>query len=643
MRNNNEILPQFVNVMVGTAGHIDHGKTQLVKRLTGCDTDRLKEEKERGMSIDLGFAPCKIGDNTWVGMVDVPGHEKFIRNMVAGVTGIDSVLLVIAADDGIMPQTREHFDIINLLGIKKGLVALNKIDLVEKDRIKEVVMQIKEFLNGTILQGCPIIPVSAVTGEGFDVLYNALSKVVMDIERKGMSGIFRMPVERKFPVKGIGTVVTGIPVAGKISSGEQVELLPQGIKIRVRGLQVFGRNCKEGRAGECVALNITGIEHGEIERGNALVEPGCFKPANLIKARLCLLKSCPQPLKNRTRISFYTGTSEVPGMVILLDKKIMGPGEDSLVQFQLDKPIVAGPRDKYIIRLVSPSVTIGGGMIIGELRARLKRFKPWIIENILKEETVIGNPLYFVEYALETTQQPWLTQDDLLKKTKLPLKKIGEILDILSREGRVVSFARGKKFVHQLNFAANKQKIPDFLKKFHIDNPLETGITRIELMKLLQFDTDMLDESLSVLLNEKIIVDEQNKLRLKEYQVKLNNEEKQLKEQVIELYSAGRFSTPRQEELPARFSVSAKKIDEMMNLLFDEGILVKLSQDVVMHKNSVCEAKEIVVKNIQDNGELDSAFFKNMIKSTRKYAIALLDYFDEQGLTVRNKNIRKLK
>jgi selenocysteine-specific elongation factor len=330
-------------------------------------------------------------------------------------------------------------------------------------------------------------------------------------------------------------------------------------------------------------------------------------------------------------------------MVILLDKKILEPGEEGLVQFQLDKPIVAGPRDKYIVRSFSPSVTIGGGMIIGELRARLKRLKPWIIENILKEEKATGNPRDFVEYALETTLQPWLAHSDLLKKTKLPLKKIGEVMDILLREGKAVSFARGNKFAHQLNFASGRQKLLDFLTQYHLDNPLETGITRIETMRLLQFDTDLFNEVLSVLLNENTIVDEKHKLRLKEHRVNLNNEENQLKGRLAELYLNAGFSTPRQDELPAKLSAPENKVNKLVNLLFDEGTLVRLPQDVIMHKNRVGEAKEIIIGSIRGKGELDSAFFKSMIKSTRKYALALLDYFDEQGLTVRTKNIRKLK
>lgn len=643
MNCNSTTSSQFINVMIGTAGHIDHGKTQLVKCLTGCDTDTLKEEKERGMSIDLGFAPCKLQADMSVGIVDVPGHEKFIRNMVAGATAIDIVLFVIAADDGIMPQTREHFDIINILGIKKGLAAITKIDAVEKDRAKEVIMEVKEYFTGTSFEGCPVLPVSSITGEGFDEFYSALNKVVRETKRRDTGGIFRMNIERKFLVKGSGLVVTGIPVSGKVVLGDTVELFPHKTKVHVRKLQVFGRDNHEGRAGECVALNITGTEHDNIERGNVLAASGYYEPVKFVTARLNLLRSWPQPLKNGMKVSFYTGTVEVPGKVILLDKEILEPGEAALVQIRLDKPVIIMPLDKYIIRFLSPVITIGGGIIIGSQKVRLKRLRPWIIENIIKEEQAIHNPGNFVSYIIETAPPAWITKTELLKKAKLPAEKAEDVLNSLIKECKIRPFDKGKKYIHKLKYESEKDKFINILKAYHSHNPLDTGISRIGLRKELNCDAELFNELAAALINEKAILEENNKLRLTGHQIKLDAGADQLKQKLIKLYLEAGYSTPRQDELAERLSEQVIKIDEMMKLIFDEKVLVKLPQNVVMHNKFVAEAKDIVIKHIQKNGGLDSALFKTMIGSSRKYALALLDYFDEQGITIRSGNIRQLK
>ncbi len=352
-----------INITLGTAGHIDHGKTMLVKCLTGCDTDRLKAEKERGMSIDLGFAPCRIGD-VGVGIVDVPGHENFIRTMVAGASGMDVVLLVVAADDGVMPQTREHLDILTLLGIERGLVALTKIDRVDSDQVELARDDTAGFLQGTFLQDAPILPVSSVTGEGLDRFCEDLTALVESVRAKPIDGVFRLPLDRAFSAKGHGTVVSGVPVSGSARTGDEVILLPAGHTGRIRAVEVYGQPSDTVMAGQCAALNVRHWDHRTINRGDTLTTPGYFAPLEWFVCKLRLLPRQKVVLKNGTQVKFHTGTSEVPAAVYLMEGDRMRSGEERIVQVRAKSPIVAGPGDHFILRTPSPVQTVGGGTIV---------------------------------------------------------------------------------------------------------------------------------------------------------------------------------------------------------------------------------------------------------------------------------------
>ncbi|MCP4610331.1 MAG: selenocysteine-specific translation elongation factor [Planctomycetes bacterium] len=339
-------IPQK-NITLGTAGHIDHGKTALIKCLTGCDTDHLKAEKERGMSIDLGFAPCTVS-GLEVGIVDVPGHENFIKTMVAGASGIDGAIFVIAADDGVMPQTREHLDILTLLGVKDGIVALTKVDCVDPQRVQNVTAEIKDFLIGTFLEDAPILPVSGITGQGFDSFYDALKELVAKIEPKRTDGVFRLPVERTFSVKGYGTVVTGIPVAGSAKIGDQMTLFPGGVKGRIKAIQVYKQNSEISLVGQCAAINVPRWEYNSIERGNVVTDGEYFSPQQWYLCKFHVLAHIKTPLKYGTKIKFHTGTSEIVATVYLLTGKSVSAGEECLIQVRLNEPLVAGPRDRFI-------------------------------------------------------------------------------------------------------------------------------------------------------------------------------------------------------------------------------------------------------------------------------------------------------
>ena len=407
----------MLNITLGTAGHIDHGKTALIKALTGCETDRLKEEKERGMSIDLGYAPCTIADLE-VGIVDVPGHENFIKTMVAGASGIDGVILVVAADDGVMPQTREHLDIIALLGVRHGLVALTKIDRVDAGRRREVAAQLTAYLQGTFLEGKPILPVSNITGEGFDAFLESLGEMVRSIPPKRIDGVFRMPLDRAFSAKGFGTIAAGIPSVGSAAEGDEVVLLPQGTKSRIRRIEVYGQPSKLVQAGQCAAVNLGHCEAGAIGRGDVLTVPGYFSPEELFLCRLRLLPDKLLRLKNAAEVKFHTGTSEVSATVYLLEQGEMQGGEESFVQFRLKRPVVAAPGDTFIVRTSSPARTIGGGTIIEAIERRLKRNRPEVLEDVRLRAEAVGDDARFVEYAVRAAGVQAVAESEIARRTK---------------------------------------------------------------------------------------------------------------------------------------------------------------------------------------------------------------------------------
>ncbi|HWR97596.1 MAG TPA: selenocysteine-specific translation elongation factor, partial [Candidatus Methanoperedens sp.] len=370
------------HLIIGTAGHIDHGKTTLVRALTGIDTDRLKEEKERGITIELGFAHLDLPGLPPAGIVDVPGHEKFVHHMVAGAAGIDLVLLVVAADEGIMPQTREHLDICRLLGVTQGIVVLTKADLVEAEWLALVSQDVTAYLAGSFLEGAPLVPVSSTTGRGIPELRAAIAARLATVPPRAASGLPRLPIDRVFTMKGFGTVVTGTLVAGRLDVGDAVEVLPARVESRIRGIQVYGAAVESARAGQRTAINLPGVEKAAIERGNVLTRPGLLEPSYLMDARLSYLRSASRPLANRTRVRLHLGTSEILARVILLGRAELAPGEEAMVQLRLEAPGVALPRDRFVIRGYSPVVTLGGGELVDTRPAKHRQFSPAAFEHV---------------------------------------------------------------------------------------------------------------------------------------------------------------------------------------------------------------------------------------------------------------------
>ncbi|HEU5393646.1 MAG TPA: selenocysteine-specific translation elongation factor, partial [Candidatus Methylomirabilis sp.] len=424
------------HIIVGTAGHIDHGKTSLVKALTGIDTDRLKEEKERGISIELGFAHLTLASGLRLGIVDVPGHERFVKTMLAGVGGIDLVVLVIAADEGIMPQTREHLHICRLLQIPRGLVALTKRDLVDPDWLEMVAEEIRIFLKGTFLEGAPILPVSATTGAGLEALKAALAAVAAETEPKRVEGIFRLPIDRVFTMRGFGTVITGTLLAGSLKIGDEVAVLPEGARSRVRRLQVHGETVEQAFAGQRTAVNLPGVEVSGIARGSLLCFPGALHPSIAMDASLTLLADAPRPLKNRSRVRFHLGTSELLARVVLLDREELEPGQSAYVHYRLESPGAALPQDRYVIRSYSPAVTIGGGIILDPAPPERRRKRQEILDHLRVLEQ--GSPADRLERLLLQAGGTPIGPEALRGASDLEPGLLGEALTKLLAERRIV-------------------------------------------------------------------------------------------------------------------------------------------------------------------------------------------------------------
>jgi selenocysteine-specific elongation factor len=635
------LIPEQINITLGTAGHIDHGKTALIKCITGCDTDRLKEEKERGMSIELGFAPCTLSD-IQVGIVDVPGHENFIRTMVAGATGIDAVILVVAADDGVMPQTREHMDILTLLGVRHGVIALTKIDRVSAEQRETVRNELRAFLNGTFLAEAPILPVSNVTGEGLGELTGALGAMVRSIRPKPTDGVFRLPVERTFSAKGYGTVVCGIPVSGSARVGDELVLLPQDVRGRIKSIQVYKRPSQAVKAGQCTAINIPHWDHDLIERGHTVTVPGFFAPYEWCVCKLRLLAHETALLKSGTRIKFHTGTSEVLATVYLLQGNRIQAGEESLVQLRLDTPLVAGPADRFILRTPSPAQTIGGGQIIEMGTRRLKRNRPEVYQGVQELADAIREPGRFLEYCLRRSESPAATEADLSVRTKLPTAQVREILNDMVRRGDAVPLDTGL-YAHREAVAEAGRRLVNTVDDYHRASPESPGITTEQLRQSCELPKPLFEVTVGLLVKEGRLAERGQRLALAEHRQTIAEQDRQLIDAVESLFREGRFAPPSVDEAVERTRVPRDQVDRAIKALIETDRLVRVPEGLLFHCEAVEKARELLVAFIQKEGRLESVKFKYLLGTTRKFAIPLLDHFDRIGLTVRRNNTRYLK
>ncbi len=629
------------HVVVGTAGHIDHGKTALVKALTGIDTDRLPEEKARGITIDLGFAYLEEPGGLTIEIVDVPGHERFVKNMLAGVGGIDLVLLVVAADEGVMPQTREHLAICQLLHIKSGLVALTKRDLAEEEWVELVRDDVARLLRGTFLEGCPIIPVSSKTGEGLAELRAALRALAEKVSPKAADQSPRLPIDRVFTVKGFGTVVTGTLTAGRLALDDKVEIYPKGAQAKVRGLQCHGHPVEATVAGQRTAVNLQAVERAAIERGDVLGLPGALLPATLVDATLELLKDAPRPLKARDRVRFHAGTSEVMARVLLLDRPALEPGGTTYARFRLEAAIVALPGDRYVIRSYSPIITIGGGTLLDVAPPRFRRKAPTLLAHL--EILERGTPEEVVEEHLRQAGPLGVKTAELRARTAFGPDRLRALLESLTKSGKIVAVDR-EWFVHADARGRLREQILRVLEAFHAQHPLRSGISREELRgRAGAAEERIFAHMLGALEAEGLVKAEKDKVRLAAHQIRLSPSQRAAVDRVEALFRSAGAAPPSPEEALAKAGLAGSEENELFQLLMEEKRLVRIKESLFFHADVLREVEEKVVAYLREKKEIGPADMKDLLGISRKYAIPLMEYFDGQRVTTRVGDKRVLR
>ncbi|MCX5885499.1 MAG: selenocysteine-specific translation elongation factor [Proteobacteria bacterium] len=623
-------------IILGTAGHVDHGKTSLIKALTGVDLDRLKEEKERGITIELGFTSLTLPSEERLGIVDVPGHEKFIKNMVAGVGGIDLVLFIIAADEGIMPQTREHLDICTLLNVTNGLIAVTKRDLVDKEWLQMVQEEIREFTRGTFLENRPIVPVSSATMEGMPHLLSALDEVVKEMAARKTGGILRLPIDRVFTMKGFGTVVTGTLVSGEISVGDTVAVLPPGIKAKVRGIQVHNKKVEKATAGLRTAINLQGVEKALLERGNVMTLPDLLHPTRRIDCHLTHLAHANKPLKNASRVKFHTGTVECESLITLLDRDELLPGEKAFVQVRFDHPIVVLPNDRFVIRSYSPLSTVGGGEILDPLPAKHKRLSPEVLESLRIIQS--QNIEKIIEIYLLESKFNGKSIQELGARLGVHPKDLSPILQKMVEKRSIILFDHDTfKAISRSHYEGLKRVTLKELKGYHESNPLKKGILKEELKSKLPrvVDAKLYNHLITCLSQEGSIQMEKDKLWLSGYAPLLEGRQKEMRERIVKIYEESGLQPPTVKDLVSQLSGKEDEVKNILGLLTGEGTLIKVKEDLFFHEQAINRLKDQLMVSLKSKGEIDAPQFKELSQVSRKYAIPLLEYFDSIKLTVR--------
>jgi selenocysteine-specific elongation factor len=628
------------HIVIGTAGHIDHGKSALIKALTGIDPDRLKEEKERGMTTDLGF----VFYSDDVTIIDVPGHEKFVRHMVAGVTTIDFVVFVVAADDGVMPQTSEHLEILKLLGIKKGIVVITKKDLVDNEILGAVIEDVKEIVRDSFLEEAPIIPVSNTSKEGIEELRNALDRMIAEVEPKTDRGIFRMHIDRRFVMKGFGTVVAGTVLSGKIKVGDSMDLLPEKKAVKIRGIEVHNKKVNEIGTGFRAAINLVGVEKEQIDRGDVLAQPGFFEPSEYLNASLHLLKTAGKPLNNFTRVRIHLGTKEIFGRVVFLDKKSLEPGAKAMVQFRLESPAVCDINDNYVIRTYSPQVTIGGGTIIEPKATKAKGFDEELISHLQRMET--GEPTVIVEEDLLSNFDLPRKQDEIARDVNIPVAEVTHLISDLKGKGKIILLDEKRGlYYHRKNYDRLREKILSHLDTYHKTNPTGVGMSSLELLKNISrgLDKILLDRTLATMAQEQLVrLAPDGKASLFEHKIVVDKELDAIIKKIEDLFLNAGFKPPDYTTLMRQNFGPEVSVKKAYRYMLDTGLLVNVGEGIVLHKKHVVEARNRIIDFLKKNREIRVSQFRDMLDASRKFVLPLLIYFDTHGVTIKRGDVRIL-
>lgn len=627
------------NLMLGTAGHVDHGKTALVKLLTGCETDTLAEEKQRGLTIDLGFAPCRLADDRIVGVVDVPGHVDFIRNMVAGAHGIDVVILVVAADDGIMPQTREHLHILTLMGLRHGLVALTKIDLVEPGRRDEVTADVRRLLAGTFLADAPICPLSNITGEGFERFFDALNQAVAKCRDRSEAGVFRVWVEDVFSIRGQGTVVTGIPSSGCVRVGDALRLLPGGAVGHVRRMQVYGEDATEARAGECVALNLPELDRLTVRRGQVLCASDDLAPVTMAEAELRILDSIKGRVEDFLEVHLHVGTAAGSARLAMLETLEMSAGQKQMVQLRLAEPLPLVAGERFVLRanLAAPGQsglgTIGGGRIVGTSNVRLRRKKPWTLAALAARRDALDDPAHWCEQVLRESTQP-LTARELRQQCLLREDELAAVLDQLRAQGRVTRLSGGA-FVHSAAVEEVARKLLSALQTFHASQPQRAGIGREELFALVGGSAELCGQAAETLVRSRRLEQQGPVLAVAGWRARLTDPDAQLCDEIAAAFQQAGWSGPSAPELAVSLRQPLPRVEKLLQFLCDRAVLVRLDQRTFIHRDALESARQVALRLFARQPSFSTMEFRDALGVSRKYAVPLLDYLDKIRFTVR--------
>ncbi len=629
--------------IIGTAGHIDHGKTSLIKALTGEDTDRLKEEKERGISIDLGFAHLDLPDGTQAGIVDVPGHERFIRNMLAGAHGIDLALFTVAADDGVMPQTEEHLDIVHLLGVKQAIFVITKADLVSPERIRDVEEEIKILTFGTALEHSPMIPFSAVTGEGLDKIRDEIIRRLQDAGRTAPQGYFRLPVDRAFILQGHGVVVTGTAQSGRVKAGDHVRALPGSQTFRVRSIQVHNRATEAAGWGQRVALNLAGLEKAAIERGHVICHEKLTRTTDRFDACLEVRPAAAKGIKNHQRVRIHLGTAERLGKLVLLGSKAMlEPKESGFCQILLNEPLLALRGDRFIVRDETAQRTLGGGTVVHPWPAKHKRGETDLEERL---RSLLGDDTpQLIERFMEESEEFAPPIDEIYQFLNL---REEEVRDWIGRVPNLMSIsAEGEKLYTTKNkWRLLQDKVSAALAEHHAAHPLATGMDMEELRAKLPYAVGarLFRVVIELLEKERSLKRDGNLVSLPGHRVRLGADEQTVTEKIKRLLGADPLAPPDLKQVEKELGSGRAKIAEIVRVMEREKAIVRVASDLYYLADSVDKVRALLYKYLSENGEITAAGFRDLLGSSRKYTIALLEYFDREGTTVRIGDIRRLK
>lgn len=623
------------NIIVGTAGHIDHGKTTLIKALTGRNTDRWEEEQRRGITIDLGFTYFDLPSGDRVGIIDVPGHERFINNMVAGVVGMDLVLLVIAADEGIMPQTKEHVDILNLLGIEKSIIVLNKCDLVDEEWLELVEEEVKEELEGTFLEASPVVKVSAATGEGLEGLIELIGRMTSEeVEAKDVQTIPRLPVDRAFTLSGFGTIITGTLVSGTISKEDTLQMYPVGKECKIRSIQVHGQDKEACFAGQRVAINLSNVKKKEIKRGCVLAPKNSMKNTDLLDVKLKILDSSVRVLTNHMRLHFFTGTSEVLCRAVLLDREEIGPGESGFVQLRLEEEVAVRRGDKFVVRFYSPMETIGGGVVL-EPNPRVKRrFQQEVIEELERKES--GSTADVIELHVKGHGDTLITLAELAKLTALSLDEVKEDVENLESQGLVCVFPMRKDTYvwHSDSRRGAEQTLKSALKEYEERFPYRYGMKKAEVQAthFQKIKANVFDRILDMLIDEGCLKRVDEFLCTPEYEVRKDKTYDNVSKLLLDTFAKARYDFVRYSEIEFK-GVDRMTGDDILNILLEEQKIVKVTEDMYTLKEYMESAKEAIQKKLKEDPLITIAQVRDLFETSRKSAKPILEYMDSIKVT----------